>query len=229
MKGDRRKGLFSGYKKAGPTLRFTIIVAALSLILSGIYFLVQLSTGATKEGQSQAQIDRDKKHKEQLESIDEVKDIIRDSLNATQPEVRERPYVFFKMTKLLNPLAVGEKPTVEFILANSGKREAIGFIRDITYFFDIDPLEESYEYQNSEPLSFSLAPTEEWNGQMRLSFVLSKQKINAIEDGRARLFFFARGEYKDSLGRVYPLPFCRTYDKDMSSNLIMCPDQMTIK
>ena len=58
---------------------------------------------------------------------------------------------------------------------------------------------------------------------------LTPEKINAIEDGRARLFFFARGEYKDSLGRVYPWPFCRMYDKDMPGNLIMCPDQMTIK
>ena len=230
MKGDKRKGLLSGYKKAGPTLRFTIIVAALSLILSGIYFLVQLSTSATKEGQDQAQVDRDIKHKEQLESIDQVKSIIiRDSLNAIQPDVRERPYVFFKMTKLLKPLAVGEKPTVEFILANSGQMEAIGFIRDISYFFDVDPVEQSFEYQNNEPVSFSLAPTAEWNGQLRLSFVLTKEKIKVIADGGARLFFFARGEYKDSLGRVYALPFCRMYDKGMLGNLIMCPDQMAIR
>ena len=230
MKGDKRKGLLSGYKKAGPTLRFTIIVAALSLIFGGIYFLVQLWTGATKDAQDQAQVDRDIKHKEQLAGMEDVKDIIRDSLNTVQPNVRERPYVFFKMTKLVMPLAAGEKPTVEFILANSGQMEAIGFIRDITYFFDIDPVEERYEYQNTEPISFSLAPTAEWNGQLRrFSFVLTKEKIKAIKDGRARLFFFAHGEYKDSLGRVYPLPFCRMYDKDMPSNLIICPDQMTIK
>jgi len=205
MKRDKRRGLLAGYKKAGPTLKFMLIAAALSLILGGIYFLVELRTGS---------------------KIDKIEDKLNNSMDVTKSGVRERPYVFFKMTRLLKPLAIGDETTVEYKLANSGQMEAIGFIRDITYYFDFDPAEHSFEYQKSIPVNFSLAPTAELYGQLRFSFVLTEEKLTAIVDGRARLYFFARGEYKDSLDRVYPLPFCRMYDNDMPGNLIICSDQM---
>ena len=145
------------------------------------------------------------------------------------PINRDRPHVFFKMTKLSKPLTVGEKTTVEFILANSGQMEATGFISDVTYYFDVDPPEDSFEHQKSEPVSFSLSPTAEWNGQLRFPFVLTEEKLMAITNGRARLYFFAKGEYKDSQDRVYPLPFCRMYDPDMPGNLIICSNQGTFE
>jgi hypothetical protein len=70
------------------------------------------------------------------------------------PINKDRPYVFFKMTKLSKPLTVGEKTTVDFIIANSGKLEAKGFISDITYFFDVDPPEHSFEYQKMSLSNF---------------------------------------------------------------------------
>lgn len=142
---------------------------------------------------------------------------------------KDRPYVFFKMARLLKPLSISEKPVVEFILSNSGQMEATGSIKDVTYLFDIYPPEESFKYQNSEPVSFSLSPTEEWNGQLRFSYSLTDEKLAAITDGRAKLYFFAKGVYKDSLGRVYPLPFCRMYDRDMPGNLIICSDKTVFK
>ncbi len=145
------------------------------------------------------------------------------------PINKDRPYVIFKMTRLSEPLTIGKKTTVEFIIANSGQMIANGLFSDVTYYFDVDPPEQSYKYQKSDPINFSLSPTEEWNGQIRFSFVLTKEKITAITSGRAHLYFFAKGEYKDSLGRSYPLPFCRMYDQDMPGNLIYCSDQIIIK
>ena len=67
------------------------------------------------------------------------------------PLNRDRPHVFFKMTKFSKPLTLGQRTTVEFILVNSGQMEATGFISDITYYFDVDPPEDFLEYQKSEP------------------------------------------------------------------------------
>lgn len=76
MKSDKRTGFVAGYKKAGPTLKFTIWVAAVGLILSFIYFVIQFRTGATEEQLEQAHVDRYTKHTEQLEKLNEVKNII---------------------------------------------------------------------------------------------------------------------------------------------------------
>jgi hypothetical protein len=127
------------------------------------------------------------------------------------------------MTKLL---VVRGRPVVDFILRNSGDIEATGNLSDVTYYFSLNPSQNSFAYQHSEPVNFTVAPDAEFNGQMRFEFDLTNEKLAALTDGRARLFFFARGEYKDTLERTYPLPFCRLYDKDIVGNLIFCPDKI---
>ncbi len=59
MSRDRRKGLVTGYKKAGPTLRFTIKASIAALILAFVLFAVQMWLGASKELQKSAEEDRD--------------------------------------------------------------------------------------------------------------------------------------------------------------------------
>lgn len=66
MSRDRRKGLIAGYKKAGPTLRFTIKAAIAAIILAFVFFAIQIWQSASKELQEKAQDDRDSKHREIL-------------------------------------------------------------------------------------------------------------------------------------------------------------------
>ena len=42
---------------------------------------------------------------------------------------------------------------------------------------------------------------------MRFDFRLTPEKLAALKAGTARLFFFARGEYRDEAGKTYSLPF----------------------
>lgn len=50
---DKRKGLWAGYKKAGPTLKFTIRIAIFAIIITTIYFLIQIKLGASKKIQEE--------------------------------------------------------------------------------------------------------------------------------------------------------------------------------
>jgi len=52
MASDKRKGLISGLKKAGPILKYTFIFAIVSLILSILFSSIQIKCGATRSGQS---------------------------------------------------------------------------------------------------------------------------------------------------------------------------------
>ncbi len=70
MSNDKRKGFIAGYRKAGPTLRFTIKVSILALVLALAFFLIQAWFGASKELQMEAKQDRAAKHKEATSSHD---------------------------------------------------------------------------------------------------------------------------------------------------------------
>ncbi|NWG03799.1 MAG: hypothetical protein HXY44_13180 [Syntrophaceae bacterium] len=68
MSGDKRKGFFAGYRKAGPTLRFTIKVGVIAIVLAVALFAIQMYFGPTKTMQHEAKIDRKVKHEEILDS-----------------------------------------------------------------------------------------------------------------------------------------------------------------
>ena len=90
MKKDNRKGFWPGYKKAGPTLKFTMNFAVfafiVSIILATIYFLWQNCYGASRKLQEKAQIDRDVKHKELKELLISIDATKRDELLQTYPQ-----------------------------------------------------------------------------------------------------------------------------------------------
>ena len=61
---------------------------------------------------------------------------------------------------------------------------------------------------------------------MRFDFRLTPEKLAALKAGTARLFFFARGEYRDEAGKTYSLPFAEMYDPHFPGNLIACPNDV---
>jgi hypothetical protein len=65
---DKRKGFFAGYRKAGPTLRFTIGAGVLAIVLTVAFFAIQMYFGPTKAMQDEAKEDRKVKHEEILDS-----------------------------------------------------------------------------------------------------------------------------------------------------------------
>ena len=86
MKKDKRKGLWAGYKKAGPTLRFIIILTLIAVVSPLIYCVVQMKSGASKKLQEEARIDRQNKHKELLSKISSIEATEQTELLQTFPQ-----------------------------------------------------------------------------------------------------------------------------------------------
>ncbi len=72
MEKDKRKGLWAGYKKAGPTLRFTIKAAIFAIILAMVFFFLQVYFGASKRLQRDAQEDRNAKHDKEMNYLTSI-------------------------------------------------------------------------------------------------------------------------------------------------------------
>lgn len=140
-----------------------------------------------------------------------------------------RPYVFFASTQLVIPSDRNKPIQVTFDLKNSGQSEAIGSFKDFTYYFSTHPEQREFAYQHSEPIAFSLAPSEQWRGYFLPSFVLSAEKLEALNAGTARLFVYAKGEYRDAAGRNFQLPFARMYHPSVAGNLAICSDDIVFK
>ena len=149
--------------------------------------------------------------------------------NVAKATPSNRPYVFFKVTALKKPLTIGEKPVIQYVLSNSGLMEAHIKFWDNTYYFDTQPFKNAFKYTPYQSSSADLAPTAEVNGELRYDFLVTKEKLEALQSGKAQLYFFSRGEYRGEDGTVYPFQFCRMYDKEMSGNLILCPDDILIE
>jgi hypothetical protein len=140
-----------------------------------------------------------------------------------------RPYVVVASTELVIPADHTEPVQVVFDLKNTGQTEAVGTLRDFTYYFSTDAAQREFAYQHSESIPFSLAPGEQWRGHFLPSFVLSNEKLEALDAGRARLFVYARGEYRDPAGRVFPFPFARMYHPVVAGKLAISPRDIVFK
>ena len=147
----------------------------------------------------------------------------------TATPVGNRPYVFISETALMEPLIVGDKPVFMFALTNSGQTEAIGRVEDVTFFFSVNPGQRSFDYRSSKPVNFHLVPTEKWSGQIRVEFVLTQEKIKALDARKARLFFYGRIRYGKSAVGNHVLPFCFVYDPEVPLRLARCDDDIEIK
>src|SRR5439155_24686402 len=98
----------------------------------------------------------------------------------------------------LDPL-IKDQPIVLYILVeNTGSVEATGYFKDMTCrFSDIEP--RSLQYMTSRVvISFKLAPSEK--RELRLPFevaVLDDWRLKMLNEGRSKLYFYARGDYRD--------------------------------
>lgn len=81
---DKRKGLVGGYRKLGPVACFLFWCTIGAIILAVLFFMIQQETGATKEGQIAAQLDRDSKHNEEIGQLEDINSKI---------GVKNRPYL----------------------------------------------------------------------------------------------------------------------------------------
>src|ERR1700730_9845878 len=124
---------------------------------------------------------------------------------AQQPS--RHAHVLFTEIRLVLPEKDSDPIRVTFGLMNTGDADAVFTIKDRTYYYTEDPNQTVFEYQRSPAEEVTLSagvPTGVWRAEMRFDFRLTPEKLDALKSGKARLFFYARTEYRDSTG-TYPL------------------------
>ena len=154
MSRNKRKGLRAGYRKAGPTLRFTIKFSIVALILGVFYFLYDWQFAATKEGQKEARIQREEIHREEMEYIKEIPKL-RGSLLQLKTVFRDR-----------DNNKINVVPEIEIIESKiiSAQRGYIK-IRVATQFLNAvydDFVSLSYEYERYQPVMLTFVNDTLW-------------------------------------------------------------------
>ena len=66
-------------------------------------------------------------------------------------------------------------------------------------------------------------------GEMRYEFEMTAEKLDALNAGKARLLFFARGQYTDESNAMHGLPFSAMYDATFPGNLVAVPEGVVFK
>lgn len=143
----------------------------------------------------------------------------------------KRARVLFVETKLIVPAKEDDPVRIAFGLMNTGEADATVTLKDRTYYFSTNPEQTVFKYQPApaEEIPVSAIPNAIWRAEMRFNFRLTREKLDALKSGKARLFFYARGEYRDATGEVYPLPFAEMYDPVFSGNLIAPPKDIVFE
>ena len=146
-----------------------------------------------------------------------------------KPSATARPYVIFAASRLHLPTDAADPVRVNYEIKNTGQVQGEGVLKDFTYTLSVDPKQREFAYQHAEPMRFKLAPGESLEGHFTPTFTMTPEKLQALNHGTARLFFFMRGEYRDDAGTVYPLSFAAIYNPTISGLLAIPPDDVTVK
>jgi hypothetical protein len=152
------------------------------------------------------------------------------TISPTSARTKERPYVFIHENALTKPLTGGQPISIRTVYENTGPGEVRVTFKNSTAAFRVDD-NRSLKYAPYDPaatVSFTIPPQR--RSETFFSFrdpLFTDEDIKGLHDGRAKLYFFARGEFKDESGRKYPLDFRFVYDPE-SGGLFVCADSITI-
>ena len=114
-----------------------------------------------------------------------------------------RPRILFVENRLILSAKENEPLRLAFGVMNNGNADATVTFKDQTYYLGTDPSQKSFKHQTFPPEEFVVAavPNAIYRSEMRFDFLLTPEKLAALNSGKARLFFFARGEYRDESTR----------------------------
>ena len=153
--------------------------------------------------------------------------------DADKATPKERPFVVMRLTRLMKPLVVGSYPIIECVFENISKEEVNVTIDAVSCRFIIDSNPKVLEYLASEPMTFTMSPTEKERDELHFPKIdLTEQRLAALNANppTAWIYFYARIQYQSTSGSLkYPLPFCWVYDRDVADHLIRCDSSIRIK
>jgi hypothetical protein len=138
--------------------------------------------------------------------------------------IGERPYVIFKGLKV--KLVEGSPPVIDGFVTNMGRTPAYHLEVETTFTLQSAPLTERLKYvESATPSLYDVfLPT---NSDMVVSdqapFIITKQRLEAINKQQILLCFYGKGHYTDGLGKSqHSVEFCYFYNVPTES-LLQCP------
>jgi len=150
--------------------------------------------------------------------------LTREGLEFSQEALRrsERPWVSAEMRKPAQITAEGEPQPIAVTLRNTGGSSAFNVNGAIT--FQLWPtLPASFPELNPSPeSSVSVLAPNTAQDVHRLLMSLSKERVEAIEEGRLRLFVFGEHTYTDNFETKHRIRFCYYRDSHEPYPWVFC-------
>jgi hypothetical protein len=140
----------------------------------------------------------------------------------------EQPELYFEST--LDPLVVGQSLTMRSVIRNVGKANAYDlnlchqvFLLPASFQGPIKLLDASGKRINPTIVQSIPINTPITMVSGRSDTPMTTEIIDAIKNGRSRLFFVGTGQYRDQFNKQYPARFCLMYSSKMPGGLQYCP------
>lgn len=139
--------------------------------------------------------------------------------------------VLFVDSRLVLPPNGSGPVRISFGLMNTGNSDAVVTIWDRTYSFSTQPeqMEFPFVYSPPDKVQVPAIANAVVRGEMRYAFEMTAEKLDTLNAGKARLFFFARGQYTDQSNVMQELPFSAMYDVTFPGNLVAVPNGIVFK
>ena len=156
----------------------------------------------------------------------------RNDSGASKPApLAKQARILFVDKKLILPEKEGDPVRISYGLVNTGNADATVTLRDSTFYFSTNPVQTVFKYQPNlaEEVQVSAIPNAVWRGEMRFNFQLTRDKLEALNSGKARLFFYAHVVCQDVTGKIYRIPFAEMYDPWFPGNLIAPPKDVVFE
>ena len=141
------------------------------------------------------------------------------------------PNIVFGDSILREPLVAGKKPWVDIVIINTSDVPAEGRFTDVTWRIVPAPFNNQLEYAyQGLSMDFDLAAHQTRGVHFDITYQFAKDDVDALNDGRAFLYLYAKGEYwaANNPDSKRPLPFCFVYNKDVPGFLAVCPKGIKI-
>lgn len=157
-----------------------------------------------------------------------------------------RPYVDYKYFKLAQPLEASKNIFIEDVIENSSDVEALVTVGGGVFWYTNevgdprrsshgstkdDPWQDRFFELNPRTTTSTLGPKRTVRGQLDVQVDLSIAMIEDLKEGRTKLYFMTKGEYRAGTDKntAYPLDLCRVYNPKVQGGFAYCPDDLPFK
>jgi len=122
-------------------------------------------------------------------------------------------------------------PKLTYKVVNIGNASGTLVIKDITSAYTRDENQRVFKYESSpvDEVELNPIPGAFYPGTMKFNQPLAPSYVDDIKKGLLKMFIFARCEYRDQKGKIYPMRFAVMYDHEAVNKLVAAPADVRVE